>query len=270
MQKKLIVLLLLLFLFPNIIFAYSPPPKKRIKITATTSNMATLIKEICKDKVDVITVISATLCPGNYDIDIKTIKEISKSNVIIYHSWQKEWMDDIKYKITNFGIVYRQLKTEGNLMIPYINLMAAKEFLEMISIWDKDNKDFYEKNFLDYTFKINFICEQIAKNNYKRYNKKIVCHGKLESFMQWLGFDVVTVYGKPDNLSSLDLANISKKIKENNVKYIVDNLQAGTDIGRTLSNELNLKQIVISNFALGNSYINTLKNNIEQIDKVME
>ena len=88
--------------------------------------------------------------------------------------------------------------------------------------------------------------------------------------MQWLGFDVVMVYGKPDDLSPSDLVKISKKIKENNVKYIVDNLQVGTDIGRTLSKELNLKQIIISNFALGNSYINTLKNNIEKIDKVLE
>ena len=88
--------------------------------------------------------------------------------------------------------------------------------------------------------------------------------------MQWLGFDVVIVYGNPNNLSSLDLTKISNKIKDNNVKYIVDNLQVGTDIGRTLSKELNLKQIIISNFALGNSYINTLKNNIEKIDKVLE
>ncbi len=270
MKNKLFILFFLLFLCPNIIFAYYPTQKKKIKITATTSNIATLIKEICKDKVNVTTIIPATLCPYNYDADAKTIKKISNSNIIIYHSWQQEWMNDLKYKITNLGIVYRQLQTEENLMIPYINLQAANEFFELISIWDKDNKAFYEKNFLDYTFKINFICEQIKKNGYKRYNKKVVCHSKLKTFMEWLGFDVVMIYGKPDKLSSLDLAKISKKIKENNVKYIVDNLQVGTDIGRTLSKKLNVKQIVISNFALGNSYINTLKNNIKKIDNALE
>ena len=256
MKNKLSILLFILFLFQTIGLAYSSKQKKQITITATTSNIATLIKEICKDKVNVITIIPSTLCPSNYDVDARTMKEISTSNAIIYHLWQQELVSDLKYKITNLGIIYRQLKTEGNLMIPYINLAAAKEF--------------YEKNFLDYTFKINFICEQIKKNSYNRYNKKIVCNSKLESFMQWLGFDVVIVYGNPNNLSSLDLTKISNKIKDNNVKYIVDNLQVGTDIGRTLSKELNLKQIIISNFALGNSYINTLKNNIEKIDKVLE
>ena len=270
MKNKLFILLFILFLFQTIVFAYPSKQKKKITITATTSNIATLIKEICKDKVNVITIIPSTLCPSNYDVDARTMKEISTSNAIIYHLWQQELVSDLKYKITNLGIIYRQLKTEGNLMIPYINLAAAKEFLELISIWDKDNKEFYEKNFLDYTFKINFICEQIKKNSYNRYNKKIVCNSKLESFMQWLGFDVVIVYGNPNNLSSLDLTKISNKIKDNNVKYIVDNLQVGTDIGRTLSNNLNLKQIIISNFTLGNSYINTLKNNIEKIDNVLE
>jgi len=270
MRNKLFTIILVLFLIPNIIFAYSPTQKKKIKIVATTSNLATIINEICKDKVDIVTLIPSTSCPSNYDIDPETIKNISKSNIILYHSWQKQWIADLKYKISNLGIVYRQLNTEGNLMIPYINLMAAEELLGLLSIWDQENKDFYEKNYLEYSFKVNFISEQAIRNNSKRYGKKIVCHSKLSTFMEWLGFNVVMVYGKPTSLSSLDLAKITKRIKENNVKYVVDNLQVGTDIGRTLSNDLKIKQIVISNFALGNSYINTLKNNIEKIDKVLE
>ena len=53
-------------------------------------------------------------------------------------------------------------------------------------------------------------------------------------------------------------------------KYVVDDLQAGTDTGRALSTDLKIKHIVISNFALGHSYINTLKSNIEKINKVLE
>lgn len=270
MKNKIFTLLFVFFLIPSVVLAYSPTQKKKIKITATTSNLATLVSEICKDKVDVITIIPATSCPSTYDIDAGTIKEVSKSNIILYHSWQRAWVKDLKYKISNLGIVYRQLKTEGNLMIPYINLMAAEEFLELISVWDQDNKDFYEKNFLDYSFKINFISEQATKNNSNRHNKKIVCQTKLASFLEWLGFNVVMVYGKPSTLSSADLAKISKRIKENKVKYIVDNLQVGTEIGRSLSTDLKIKEIVISNFALGNSYINTLKSNIEKIDKALE
>ncbi|MBR3628418.1 MAG: zinc ABC transporter substrate-binding protein, partial [Elusimicrobia bacterium] len=142
-------------------------------------------------------------------------------------------------------------------MVPYINLRAVKEILDLVSIWDKGNKDFYEKNFLDYSFRLNFVSDEIIKSNNNKFNKKIVCNNKIKSFMEWLGFEIVSTYGKSSNLSSAEMLMLTKKIKKENVKYVVDNLQAGTDIGRTLSNDLKLKHITISNFALGNSYINT-------------
>ena len=270
MKFKLFVLILLSIIFiPNIIFSYSPVSDKKIKIAVTTSNLSTLLNEICKDKIDVITIIPTTMCPGSYDIDAKTIKEINKCNIVLYHSWQP-WVKNLKFKLSNIGIVYREIQTEGNLMIPYINLRAAKEILDLLSIWNQDNKDFYEKNFLEYSFKLNFISDKIIKDSNNKYNKKIVCNNKIKSFMEWLGFETVATYGKPSNLSSEEMLTLTKKIKKENVKYVVDNLQAGTDIGRTLSNDLKIKHIVISNFALGNSYINTLKNNIEKINKALE
>ena len=182
MKIKLFVLILSIIFIPTIIFSYSPLPDKKIKIAVTTSNLSTLINEICKDKIDVITIIPTTMCPGSYDIDAKTIKEINRCNVVLYHSWQP-WVKNLKYKTTNLGLVYREIKTEGNLMIPYINLRAAKEILDLLSIWDQDNKDFYEKNFLDYTFRLNFISDEIIKNGNNKYNKKIVCNTKIKSFL---------------------------------------------------------------------------------------
>lgn len=266
--NKLIILLAIIFI-STIVFSYSPIPDKKIKIAVTNSNLSTLLNEICKDKIDVITIIPTSMCPESYDIDEKTIKEINKCNIFIYQNWQP-WMKTVKGKITNLGLVYRELKTKENLMIPYINLKAAQELLELLSIWNQDNKDFYEKNFLDYSFRVNFVSNEITKKMTNKHNKKIICNNQISSFMEWLGFDVVAGYGKSSNLSSSEMLFLTKKIKKENVKYIIDNLQAGTDVGRALSTDLKIKHIVISNFALGHSYINTLKSNVEKIDKILE
>ncbi len=270
MKIKLIAIISLLILASNMLFAYSNPNlDKKIKIAVTTSNLAVLINEICKDKVDVITIIPTTICPGNYDIDAQTIKEISQCNVVLYHYWQP-WVKNLKFKISKLGIVYREVKTEGNMMIPYIQLRAAQELYDLLSIWDQDNKSFYEQNLLDYSFRVNFVTEEIMKNSYNKYNKKIVCNNKIAPFLQWLGFDVVATYGKADSITSAEMLFLTKKIKKEKVKYIVDNLQAGTDAGRNIAEDLKIKHVVISNFALGKSYINTLKNNIDKINKALE
>ncbi|MBQ3943953.1 MAG: zinc ABC transporter substrate-binding protein [Elusimicrobia bacterium] len=266
---KLLIFTLILFLIPKLLFAYSPLPDKKIKIAATTSNIATLLNEICKDKIEVVTIIPVTTSPESYVIDEKTIKEVNKCNIILYHHWQP-WVKNLKYELTNIGLVYRELKTRENLMIPYINLKAAQELFDLLSVWDRDNKSFYEQNFLDYSFKVNFVSNEIIKNNYGKYNKKIVCNSKIASFMEWLGFEVVMTYGRENNMSSSEKSLLKKKIKKEKIKYIADNLQDGTDVGRSLSENLNMKYIIISNFVLGNSYINTLKNNIEKINKALE
>ena len=268
-SKKILALILTLIFIPTIVFSYSPVPDKKIKIAVTTSNLSTILNEICKDKIDVITIIPTTMCPGSYDIDAKTIKEINRCNIIIYHSSQA-WVKNLKWETTNLGLIFRELKTKGNLMVPYVNLKAAQELFELLSVWDQKNKDFYEKNFLDYSFKVNFVASEIAKNTTNKHNKKVVCNIRLSSFLEWLGFDVVATYGKSSNISSSEMLFLTKKIKKEKVKYVVDNLQVGTDVGRALSNDLKIKHIVISNFALGNSYINTLKNNVEKIDKALQ
>ena len=162
--SKLILLVLAVIFISTIVFSYSPVPDKKIKIAVTTSNLSTLLNEICKDKIDVVMIVPTSTSPENYDIDAKTIKEINKCNAFIYQNWQP-WMKTVKGKTTNLGLVYRELKTKGNLMIPYINLKAAQELFELLSVWDQKNKDYYEKNFLDYSFKVNFVSNEITKKS---------------------------------------------------------------------------------------------------------
>ncbi|MFA7074647.1 MAG: zinc ABC transporter substrate-binding protein [Endomicrobiaceae bacterium] len=268
MKIKFFILILLtsVFFYAADCQADSRLPEKKIKITVTTSHLANLVNEICKDKVDITTMIQPTMCPSNNDIDPVLMKKIAKSNIILYHSWQP-WVKSLKYKIGNLGIVYREFETDGNLMIPYINVRGAEEIKDLFIVWDADNKKFYEKNFLNYIFRVNHTAGEIARNNSKRYGIKAVCNNRISDFLQWLGFDVVAEYGKSEDMPPSEMIKLSKTIKVKKAKIIIDNLQVGTDIGRVLSKDLKLKHVVISNFPLGGSYINTLKDNISKIDK---
>ena len=251
-------------------FAFREFPVKKIKVAVTTSHLASIIKDICQDKVEIITILPPTVCPSTYDVDANKIKEISKANILMYHYWQQKEVKELKHKIYKLGIVYRDIKTEGNFMIPYINLRAAEEIKNLFVIWDADNKDFYEENFVNYAYKINNLSEEISKNHSIRYNKNTICHTKIADFLQWLGFNVVMKYNKLENISPDEMKMLIKKAKTENVSIIIDNLQVGTDIGRTLSQDLKINHTVISNFPLGNSYFSTLKDNISKIDKALQ
>ena len=251
-------------------FAVRELPAKKIKVITTTSHLSSIINEICQDKVEIVNIIPPTMCPGTYDLEPDTLKKISKANIIMYHHWQQSWIKDLKHKIYKIGLIYREIKTEGNFMIPYINLRAAKEIKDLFMIWDYDNKDFYEINFINYAYKINSLSEEISKNHSLRYNRKTICNTQIEDFLQWLGFTVVMKYNKAENITPAEMKMLTKKAKNEKVSIVIDNLQAGTDIGRALSKDLKIKHITISNFPLGNSYFSTLEDNISKIDKALQ
>ncbi len=265
---KTSVLFLAVLFFTVYVYAVSLMEKK-LKIVVTTSHFSGLITEICKNKVELKTLIPASLCPETFDIDAKTIKEVSQSNAVLYH-YRQSWVKNLKYKISKFGIVYREIKIKGNFMVPEINLTAAKEFTDLFSVWDEKNKDFYEKNFVDYKNKVTSVSEKILKDFQKFNGTKIVCNRQISPFFKWLGMDVAAEYETSSDISAADMVSLTRKIKQENICYIADNLQSGTDIGRILSEELKINHIVISNFPLANSYINTLKSNAENILNKMQ
>jgi len=270
MKIKLIKLLVLFLILCFNINSFAFDPHRKIKVSVTSSHIYSLLKEICADKLELTLIVSPVVCPNSNDIDAAMLKKIATSNIIMYHYWQP-WAKSLKTRTSNLSAVYKELKTEGNLMIPYINVRAAEEITEMFGYLDPSNKAFYEQNLVKYIFRIRHLEEQISKRARLKYNgKKIVCNNQVADFMQWLGCDVVAEYGKAETVSSAQMLRISKKIKDNKVKVVIDNLQSGTDIGKTLAKDLKTEQVVISNFPLNYSYIETLKENVLKLDKVLQ
>ena len=145
--------------------------------------------------------------------------------------------------------------------------MILQKQLKINSIYAQ----FYEQNLVKYVYRVNHVASQISvRASLKYHNKKIVCNNKLTDFMQWLGCDIIAEYGKPENVSPAQITKKAKKIEKNNVQVVIDNLQTGTDIGEKLAKDLNIEQIVISNYPLNYSYIDTLKDNVLKIDKVLQ
>lgn len=270
MKKLLAVFAALLFLSAHAhSVAFEDPNKTKITITVTTSDIYQIVKEIGGDKVDVQMIIQPVICPSNYDITPRVVERTENSNLVLNHKWET-WIEKLKVRAGQRGILYKQLQTEGNWMIPYIHVRAADEIKEMLSYMDADNVKYYEDNFTDYIFRINFTADAIRKQLESAYGMKAVSNDKIKDFLEWIGFEVVATYGKSEELTAKRLAYLVKEGKKRKVRIIVDNLQAGAGTGRELADNIDAKQCVISNFPIGNSYINTLKDNAKRLLKAMQ
>lgn len=270
MKKIIVSLLAVTFLFSTSFSApYSDPNKTKMTITVTTSNIGEIVNEIGGDKVDVVIMIKPIICPSNVDITPGMLKRVERSNLILSHNWEK-WINKLKLEAGDRGKIYKKVETEGNWMIPYIHIRAAEEIKDILVNLDEENKDYYEERYTSYAYKVDFTASLLKKDMEKAYGVKVIANDKIRDFLESYGFEVIGVYGKAEELTAKRMAFLVKEGKRQKAQIVIDNLQAGASTGRELAKNIEAKHIMISNFILGKSYINTLKDNIERIKKVLE
>lgn len=249
---------------------YSNPNKTKMIITVTTANIGEIVKAIGGDKVDVTILLKPLSCPGNVDITPEMAEKAKKSNLILSHKWER-WINKLMLEAGDRGKLYKQIETEGNWMVPHIHIRAAEEIMELLSNLDIENSGYFEHNYTEYAYNINFAAKAIQKDlGEKAYGVKVISNDKIKDFLESYGFEVVATYGKQEELTAKKMAYLLGEGKKNEVKIVVDNLQAGAGTGRELAGSLGAKQTVISNFVLGKSYVNTLKDNVLRLQQAMQ
>ncbi|MFH1259158.1 MAG: metal ABC transporter substrate-binding protein [Elusimicrobiota bacterium] len=239
----------------------------KIKVVTTTTHLGSIAAQIGKEKIEVIILVPGSMCPGHFDMEPVTMKKISRSKLLISHSWEK-WIENLLAKIDNKNILKKQISTQGNWMIPEVNVKAAAEVAGLFSETDVLNKGYYQKNLKDYASKVEMLRKKIkTKTQYEGI--KALCSEQQKDFLLWLGLDIVKTYGRPEDLNIRELANIMALAKKEKTRLVVDNLQSGANAGLQLAKDLKIKHVTLSNFPLEDSYFKTLENNIETIDKAL-
>jgi len=269
---KKITPLLILALFAAQLYGapYSDPNKTKMIITVTNSNIGEIVREIGGTKVDVAIMAPPVSCPGVSDISPDMIVRVGKSNLILNNKWEK-WISRVKLEAGDLGKVYKTLETEGNWMIPNVHIRAAEEIMNVLSGLDMENAAYYQERYNDYAYRVDFAAQSVSKGLAEASRGvKVISNDKIKDFLEAYGFEVIATYGSSEDLTARRLAYLIEQGKKNKVKLVVDNLQMGAGTGNELAENIGAKQAVISNFILGKSYPNTLKDNASRLLKAMQ
>ena len=248
---------------------YSDPNKTKMIITVTNTNIGEIVREIGGDKVNVAIMVQPVACPGMSEISPDMITRVEKSNLILSNKWEK-WIRRVRLEAGDIGKVYKTLQTDGNWMIPTVHIRAAEEIMSMLSGLDAENAAYYEKRYNDYAYGADYAAQRALKDIAPASGVKVICNDKIRDFLEAFGFEVVGTYGSEQDLTAKRLAYLVSEGKKKKVKLVVDNLQMGAGTGNELAANIGAKQAVISNFILGKSYVNTLKDNVSRLLKAAQ
>jgi ABC-type Zn uptake system ZnuABC Zn-binding protein ZnuA len=239
-----------------------------IKITTTTSLLGSIVREIGKERVNVVTIVPAGMCPGHFDVTAENIKDLSDSRVLLNHGWEV-WIDKLLAAVDNKPVL-STIDVEGNLMVPDIQKKATAFVTTLLCSLDRAHQDYYRKNYATYTSIIDSLATVIKTRVESVQGAKIVGSDQQVEFLEWLGLDVVMTYGRAEELTPKLLSDIISQANKDQVQLVVDNLQSGPDIGLTIAEEINARHINLSNFPLHGSYPDALMENFNSLMQVLQ
>ena len=239
----------------------------KFKVVASTSLLAQIVERIGDDKVSVVNIIPPAQCPGHFDVTPGDIQKLADAGLFFIHNWQGEkFSAELIASADNKNLVTEIIEIAGNWMTPQVQREAADKIAEILSRLDAGNAAAYNASAKEYkttvTAKESEIKSRLAGKNLAEVN--VLCDEQQAGFVKWTGLNIVATYGRPETFTPQVIKDLVDKGKSGKVTLVIDNMQTGGESGKSLAEQLGVKQITLSNFPGGYENTDTWEKAIEK------
>jgi zinc transport system substrate-binding protein len=234
----------------------------KLKVVTSISLIAQIVERVGGNLVDVVNIIPPAQCPGHFDVKPGDIQKLANADLFLLGGWQGEMFSQKLIDSANnpdLTVISLDIPSnpQSNWMVPSVQQEVTDGVAAALSQVDAANSSVYQAWADEYkntiVIKEAEIQSRLAVQNLANIN--VICSGMQAAFLNWVGLNVVTFYGRPDSLTPQVVKELVDTGKAQNVTLIIDNLQSGQDAGAGLAEELGCARIILSNFPGG--FVNT-------------
>jgi ABC-type Zn uptake system ZnuABC Zn-binding protein ZnuA len=238
-------------------------------IVTSTTDISSVVEAIAPDNAKVVNIVPGGVCPGHFDLSPVEANLIFLSDLILYHGYES-WFKKIEELELDIDIV--DLKTDGSWMIPDVYLEGALEISNILKKeYGSDSARIYEinKNYKKLKMSIDSLSDIVSEKRKSIEGVKVICNEHQKDLLEFLGVNVISVFSPGDDISLKEISEVVKLGRDENVQVVVDNLQSGQKVGKTIADELKSKYIIFSNFPEKDGYKATLLSNINILMEIL-
>jgi len=294
--KKVISIVLLTFIIGTLVgCSKSTTTTKekdgKIQVVVSFNPLKEFAEAVGKDKIEVTTVVPQGVEPHDFEPKIKDMKNITKADLFIYNGFGMEsWVDktleaidDKNLVVVNSSININPIKNQGEVVNeegqydPHIWLslkeakMQTKNIKDALVKADKKNQVFYEKNFQEFSNKLDNLYNEYKGKFAGITNKNFVTgHAAFGYLCRDFGLkqnsvEDVFAGGEPTPQKLKQLVELSKK---NKIKVIFMEELASPRVSETLATEVGAKVqklYTIESNEENKTYIQSMEDNLSNI-----
>jgi ABC-type Zn uptake system ZnuABC Zn-binding protein ZnuA len=240
-----------------------------IGIVTSTTDISSVVEAVAPDDAKVVNIVPGGMCPGHFDLSPVEANLIFLSDLILYHGYES-WFKKIGELELDIDIV--DLETDGSWMIPDVYLKGALEISNVLKekySSDSISIDEINKKYKKLKTSIDSLIPIVSEKKKLIEGFKVICNEHQKDFLEFLGAEVFAVFSPGDDISLKEISEVVKVGREENVQLVVDNLQSGQKVGKTIADELKSKYIIFSNFPGKDGYKATLLGNINLLMEIL-
>ena len=245
-------------------------------IVAGSSLIAGFAQDIAGDKLEIHNLIPPGMCPGHYDVKPSDVETLANSKAFIIHNWQQD-----KANITglieaadNPELIVKVIDVPDAPMVPEVQSEAIDKIAQALSEIDLANSEYYQRKAKERKQAILAKGEEVKSRlqEAKVSEVKVICSDYQAGFISWAGFDVIATYGRPEELSVVEVEKLINQAKQAGVALVIDNLQSGgTATSEAVVQDIGAIQVTISNFPGGFEGTETWEKAIDKnVDLILE
>jgi zinc transport system substrate-binding protein len=251
------------------------PDRKKPVIVASTSLIASLVRDISGDSFEILNILPPNACPGHFDLKPKDVLRFRKAALIISHQYQKDLHQALRSQVKEERR-WLILPDEKALTIPEQYLRIGQWLLKSLG----DRFPLQEADFNKHWLRSETDIKQISDDLKKTFKNKntftcpvIVAYHQKEFIGTW-GFLVTGVFDSPGGDSFQDLKTLIENGSKAKAKAVVANQQTGDKQARVIAEKLGVPVISLSNFPGGepgtSTYKELLRSNCLKLLKILE
>ena len=218
-------------------------------IVVTTSVISSVVKDITGDRIRVETLVPSGSCPGHFDLNVRHLRLMEKTGILFAHGFE-EYLEDIRRSVRNPGFTVSIIRVEGNWLVPASQREAYEKTAKILSGMFPEHAGYFDKNMKDAEAAIDRTDRAIKTliKEKRISGLKVACNDHISEMLEYMGFAVAATYGRQEELTPPLVRKLINTCRKENVRLVIDNLQAGPDTGKIVSGELGIPHLAISNF----------------------
>jgi len=209
---------------------------------------------------EVYTILPSDQCPGHYDVKLSDIEKVETAELSVYFKDMP-----IGKRIMEAGRSGIALSESGeNWMLPgnYIKGagILAGELEEKFPEFSNDIARNFGKLEREVTVAGDALKNRLSEAGCEKAVAVVARMQKDQ--LEWMGFETICLYGRPESFSSRTVAECVTEAKKKGAVLVADNLQSGPDAGSGIAESLGIPHITLKNFPSEDGYIATIENNV--------